>query len=100
MTNVISLSVPQRRQPFIQNAKALVSVFADPSQAPLRMFFGSKENAELLTILECTGTPIPEDALATHQSFYQQPPAKMALVILQCFLTGSQMLITPFNSLY
>ena len=77
MTNVISLSVPQRRQPFIQNANALVRVFADHRRHNVDVFW-LKENAELLNILECTGTPIPEDALATHQSFYQQLPAKMA----------------------
>jgi len=77
MTNIILLSVPHRRQPFIQNAKALVSVFADHRRHHEDVFW-LKENAELLNILECTGTPIPEDALATHQSFYQQLPAKMA----------------------
>ena len=42
MTNVISLSMPQRRHPFIPNANALFSVLLTIA-GTTRMFFGSKK---------------------------------------------------------
>lgn len=77
MTNVISLSVPQRRQTFSQNADALIDVFANHCRTSEDVFW-LKENGELLNILECSGTPVKEESLAVYQQFYQQLPATMA----------------------
>lgn len=77
MTNVISLSVPQRRQTFSQNADALIDVFANHTRTSEDVFW-LKENGELLNILECSGTPVKEESLAVYQQFYQQLPATMA----------------------
>ena len=77
MTNVISLSVPQRRQTFSQNADALIDVFANHRRTSEDVFW-LKENGELLNILECSGTPVKEESLAVYQQFYQQLPATMA----------------------
>ena len=77
MTNVISLSVPQRRLTFSQNGDALIDVFANHRRTSEDVFW-LKENGELLNILECSGTPVKEESLAVYQQFYQQLPATMA----------------------
>lgn len=77
MTNLISLSVPQRRQTFSQNADALIDVFTNHPRTSEDVFW-LKENGELLNILECSGTPVKEESLAVYQQFYQQLPATIA----------------------
>jgi hypothetical protein len=77
MTNVISLSVPQRRQTLPQRAGALVDVFANHRRYSEDVFW-LKENAELLNILECSGTKIDPDMLAVHQEFYDNLPQQMS----------------------
>ena len=84
MTNVISLSVPQRRQPFIQNANALVSVFTDHHRHHEDVFW-LKENAELLNILECTGTPITEDALFNPSILLPTAACENEVFFAQCY---------------
>lgn len=77
MTNVISLSVPQRRQTLPQRAGALVDVFANHRRYGEDVFW-LKENAELLNILECTGTKVAPQMLEVHQEFYYNLPQKLA----------------------
>jgi hypothetical protein len=77
MTNVISLSVPQRRQTLPQRAGALVDVFANHRRYGEDVFW-LKENAELLNILECTGTKVAPQVLEVHQEFYEQLPQKLS----------------------
>ena len=71
MTNVISLNVPQRRQTLPQRAGALVDIFAKHRRYGEDVFW-LKENAELLNILECTGTQVAPQMLAVHQEFYDK----------------------------
>ena len=73
MTNVISLSVPQRRQTFSQNVDPMIDVLANHRRTCENVFW-LKENGELLNILECSGTPFKEESLAV----YQQLTANMA----------------------
>lgn len=77
MTNVISLSVPQRRQTLPQRAGTLVDVFANHRRYGEDVFW-LKENAELLNILECTGTKVAPLMLEVHQEFYDKLPQKLA----------------------
>lgn len=76
MTNVISLSVPHRRQTMSARAGTLVDVFANHRRVEEDVFW-LKENAELLNILECTGTAVPIDQLNVHQDFYAKLPQKL-----------------------
>ncbi|MEN9062667.1 DUF6902 family protein [Ponticoccus litoralis] len=69
MTNVIPLTVPTRIAPSEARVTALLGCFAD-HRRPEEDVFWLKENAELLNILECTGTPVPPEALARHAGFY------------------------------
>lgn len=73
MTNVISLSVPQRRQTFPQNADALIDVFANHRRT-IEDVFWLKENGELLNILECSGTPVKENLWPFISSFINNCP--------------------------
>lgn len=77
MTNVISLRVPHRRQTLLQRAGNLVDVFANHRRYGEDVFW-LKENAELLNILECTGTDVPQDMLALHDEFYANLPQQLA----------------------
>lgn len=69
MSNIIALNVPPRRQRLSERADALVELFATQRRIQDDVFW-MKENAELLSILECTGTPLTEDRLAPHIGFY------------------------------
>ena len=77
MTNVISLNMPQRRQTLPQRAGALVDVFANHRRYGEDVFW-LKENAELLNILECTGTKVSSQMLMVHQEVYDNLPQKLA----------------------
>lgn len=69
MSNIIALNVPPRRQRLSERADALIDLFATGRRIQDDVFW-LKENAELLSILECTGTPVAQSALAPHVDFY------------------------------
>lgn len=69
MSNIIALNVPPRRQRLSERADALVDLFATGRRIQDDVFW-LKENAELLSILECTGTRLTESTLAPHAGFY------------------------------
>lgn len=69
MNNVIQLTVPSRILPLEARITALLAQFAEHRRGGDDVFW-LKENAELLNILECTGQPVPEQALVVHADFY------------------------------
>ena len=69
MSNIIALNVPPRRQRLSDRVGALIDVFATQRRIQDDVFW-LKENAELLSILECTGTAVDVDHLAPHRDFY------------------------------
>ena len=71
MSNVIHLNVPSQRQTQQARFDALLSCFAGHRRFGDDVFW-LKENAELLNILECTGTQVDDSALAAHEGFYAQ----------------------------
>ncbi|WP_299552771.1 hypothetical protein [uncultured Tateyamaria sp.] len=71
MSNVIALNVPPRRQRLDERAEGLIDLFATQRRLQDDVFW-LKENAELLSILECTGTPVCANALAPHHDFYNK----------------------------
>lgn len=76
MTNVIAL----RRQPETTHddgLHALLDSFANRRRQHEDAFW-LKENAELLNILECTGTPVPRAALDVHAGFLASVQDRMA----------------------
>ncbi|MGB7244999.1 MAG: hypothetical protein WBC93_23310 [Sulfitobacter sp.] len=68
MSNVVLLNVP-RRQTVSDRAAKLTNGFASTRRTPQDVYW-LKENAELLNILECTGTGIDSDALRPFEAFY------------------------------
>ncbi|GGH19791.1 hypothetical protein SAMN05444007_101284 [Cribrihabitans marinus] len=70
MSNVIHLPKPARARPGAESLAALIDCFARHRRVTEDVFW-LKENAELLNILECTGTVVPQDALAPLRDFYQ-----------------------------
>ena len=77
MTNIVSLNVPHRRQTMKDRAGPLIDVFANQRRYGEDVFW-LKENAELLNILECTGTAVSPDHLVVHQDFYDQLPQQLS----------------------
>lgn len=77
MSNVISLKVPPRRQRLSERTHAMVDTFATHRRIQDDVFW-LKENAELLNILECTGTTVSADALRPHEAFYDQLQDRLA----------------------
>jgi Domain of unknown function (DUF6902) len=71
MSNIIALNVPPRRQRLSERTDAMISCFARHRRIQEDVFW-LKENAELLNILECTGTSVKEAALEPHAQFYDQ----------------------------
>lgn len=71
MSNVIRLNVPSQRQSKRDRHAALIASFAQHRRFGDDVFW-LKENAELLNILECTGTALDADTLAPHEGFYKQ----------------------------
>ncbi|WP_147105734.1 hypothetical protein [Tateyamaria sp. syn59] len=69
MSNVIALNVPPRRQRLVDRADGLIDLFATQRRFPDDVFW-LKENAELLSILECTGMQVSDVALEPHIDFY------------------------------
>lgn len=70
MTNVIHLTPPSRINPQEARLGALLSNFAEHRRHGDDVFW-LKENAEILNILECTGTQPGEAALEAYAEFYQ-----------------------------
>lgn len=77
MSNVIQLNLPVCRQPLNQRLAGLVHCFAGERRFGEDVFW-LKENAELLSILECTGQSLAADALAPLEGFYAQVLDRLA----------------------
>ncbi len=77
MTNVVQLTFPSRARSRADRLAALTASFADDRRMGDDVFW-LKENAELLNILECTGTQPDEQALAVHQEFYNGIEKRLA----------------------
>lgn len=71
MSNVVHLNVPSRKQRESDRLAALLRCFAGFRRIGDDVFW-LKENAELLNILECTGTEPEAAALDAHSGFYAQ----------------------------
>ncbi|MBY5932360.1 hypothetical protein KUV51_05050 [Tateyamaria omphalii] len=69
MSNIIALNVPPRRQRLAERTDRLIDLFATQRRLPDDVHW-LKENAELLSILECIGMPITPAALDPHVDFY------------------------------
>ncbi|SHH14693.1 DUF6902 family protein [Marivita hallyeonensis] len=69
MTNVIQLTPPSRINPQEARLGALLSCFARHRRTTDDVFW-LKENAEVLNILECTGTQPGAEALNPYTEFY------------------------------
>lgn len=76
MSNVIHLNVPAQQQSPVKRRSALISSFAQHRRLGDDVFW-LKENAELLNILECTGTRLEEQALSPHDGFYANVEKRM-----------------------
>lgn len=70
MTNVITFTPPSRITPQEARLGALLSCFAEHRRHGDDVFW-LKENAEILNILECTGTRPGDAALDAYAEFYQ-----------------------------
>ncbi|MGD1882599.1 MAG: hypothetical protein ACFB11_09805 [Paracoccaceae bacterium] len=77
--NVISLPVPHRRQSLPERAGRLLPIFAECRRNAEDVFW-LKENAELLNILECTGSAVERADLCVHAEFYAGLPEKLAFL--------------------
>lgn len=76
MTNVIQLTPPSRINPQEARLGALLSCFAEHRRFDDDVFW-LKENAEILNILECTGTKPGADALDAYAPFYASLEKRM-----------------------
>lgn len=76
MSNVIQLTPPSRINPQEARLGALLSCFAEHRRFGDDVFW-LKENAEILNILECTGTAPGRTALAAYDSFYASVEKRM-----------------------
>lgn len=69
MSNVVHLNVPSPKQREADRLASLLTTFAEHRRIGDDVFW-LKENAELLNILECTGTKLDASALDAHAGFY------------------------------
>ncbi|KIC48599.1 hypothetical protein [Tateyamaria sp. ANG-S1] len=69
MSNIIALNVPPRRQRLAERTDRLIDLFATQRRLPDDVHW-LKENAELLSILECTGMQMRQGALDPQVDFY------------------------------
>ena len=76
MTNVIHLTPPSRIISQKGRLGALLTSFAQHRRHADDVFW-LKENAEILNILECTGTRPGEAALETYAEFYQTVKSRL-----------------------
>lgn len=77
MTNVIALRPARQVAAPATRTEALLSCFAHHRRREDDVFW-LKENAELLNILECTGTDVPQQALAAFAGFYETVEKRLA----------------------
>jgi len=77
MSNVIQLTLPVSRQPKHQRLAGLIHCFAGERRFGEDVFW-LKENAELLSILECSGQTPDAAALAPLEGFYTQAADRLA----------------------
>lgn len=77
MSNVVHLNVPSRTDREAARHAALLRSFAQHRRFGDDVFW-LKENAELLNILECTGTRPAAAALQAHAGFYGQVEKRLA----------------------
>lgn len=77
MSNVIQLNLPVSRQPLDRRLAGLIHCFAEERRFGEDVFW-LKENAELLSILECTGQSLDAAALAPMKGFYDQVLDRLA----------------------
>ena len=71
MSNIVHLNIPSRTQRLGQRQAALLTTFARERRVGDDVFW-LKENAEMLSILECTKAHIAREALQIHAGFYSQ----------------------------
>ena len=76
MTNVIQLTPPSRINPQDARLGALLGCFCEHRRT-IDDVFWLKENAEILNILECTGTQASNNALAPYEAFYGNVAKRM-----------------------
>ena len=77
MSNVVHLTFPSRAQGRAAIRAALLEGFAYDRRL-IDDVYWLKENAELLNIMECTGTHPAAEALQTHAMFYDTLEKRMA----------------------
>ncbi len=77
MSNVIQLNLPVSRQPLEQRLAGLIHCFAQERRVGEDVFW-LKENAELLSILECTGLSLNQGVLEPMEGFYAQVLDRMS----------------------
>ncbi len=77
MSNVIQLTLPVSRQPLDQRLAGLTHCFSQERRFGEDVFW-LKENAELLSILECSGQTVSRDALAPYEEFYSRVRDRLA----------------------
>ena len=76
MSNVVHLTFPSRAQTKAARHLSLLENFAYDRRV-MEDVFWLKENAELLNIMECTGTAPDAAALETHRMFYDTIEKRM-----------------------
>jgi len=77
MSNVIQLTLPVSSQPLDQRLAGLIHCFASERRFGEDVFW-LKENAELLSILECSGQSLCSTTLAPLEGFYTQVRERLA----------------------
>ncbi|MGR3322509.1 MAG: DUF6902 family protein [Pseudooceanicola sp.] len=77
MTNVVQLSFPSRAERAADRLAALAESFATARRDPGDVFW-LKENAELLNILQSTGTPCDATVLSVYEELYAMAGARLS----------------------
>ena len=77
MSNVVYLNVPGPQERRASGIGALIRSFSKLRRGPEDVFW-LKENAELLSILECTGQDVPASFLDDYAEFYERAGQTLA----------------------
>lgn len=77
MSNVVYLNVPGPQERRAAAIGAMIRSFSRLRRGPEDVFW-LKENAELLSILECTGQTVPHSVLDAYAPFYEAAESKLA----------------------
>ncbi|MDA7428910.1 hypothetical protein PGB28_10615 [Primorskyibacter aestuariivivens] len=77
MSNVVYLNVPGPQERRASGIGALIRSFSKLRRGPEDVFW-LKENAELLSILECTGQDVPASFLDDYAEFYERAGETLA----------------------